>query len=1134
MPDVIQRVETQFVSTGAEKVTADYQRLANAEKAITDAVQRGAEVSERLEKSRLDQSRRIDRYINSNDQLAKALSEVVKGETLLARARADGVKNIADLERAYANAQARHQALNRAALDGERAMAKYGAGAGLARHEIINLSRQVQDVGVSLAGGQNPLMVLIQQGSQIADVFATSKASIGDVFKQGAAWAGRFAVSVGGISTALAGVAAGVTYSAMSFNSTQRQIDLAISGRGRGSGLSRDEITNTAERVGKTGDLSFYEAQSIATKYASTGKIAPDLVEGLTRATRPLSLLTNGKVDEAGAMLAEAFSDPAKGAEALNAKLGGVNAEMMTYIKRAQEAGDLAGAQRRLFDAMGAGLESARGKESAWSRGVRSVESWIGNADYRVGKAIGGAPTLDQQLQAAWGNLDAHTQAAKNGMGSEGIGPAFKQIETLQRQIATRDAKVKADADAMRLSDASPHVRAIVASLTDDATKLDSAKTRWQALKDTLLDSSGALKPDALKAVGIGAAQANEALEKAKQGFTGFKTVLAQAAEDGRLQIAQINAVSAAQRAAVDGQRAYAEAIRATADKSLAAVQAENARNRVIAEANRQAQEALLGAKMDARLVGLSPYQRGLQQIENEREMARRAMGSASQGVAPAATSTGGAASDSATALRNARGLTDDFQQRLGALFAAFPGLSITSGFRSTEQQARLYAEKPGWAAPPGRSNHERGMAADLALNGKWSWDEIHAAAEQYGIRFPMKDRTVRPEPWHAEPIKNWRGSTDVAASSSPSLRLQTGDVDKTFDTKRDSYLREAQIGPIMSAEQSLRGQVQAYQILRGAVAETAEKQGYLAEKARLFAEYAQQGIAPSEEIKQRIEGQAAAAGRLAAQQDRDRKMIAGFDDMRSMTSDMIGGPLKAIASGAKPQDAFKQAASQLGGKLIDMGTKSLTEMLWGPNGSVGRGALGNPLASFMKGAGGDNKTMAATADIEAAVVNLSGPLSGIGGGAAGGASGGGGILGAIAKLFSGGGGAGTTGTYIPFAAGGIMSPFGPLPLRKYSAGGVANSPQMAIYGEGSHNEAYVPLPDGRTIPVTMQGKGGQSSGGAMNFRGGDMHVTVQGNADEAAMAQLRTYVDASNTKLGNDMARNMGTIMSQHARRYG
>lgn len=62
------------------------------------------------------------------------------------------------------------------------------------------------------------------------------------------------------------------------------------------------------------------------------------------------------------------------------------------------------------------------------------------------------------------------------------------------------------------------------------------------------------------------------------------------------------------------------------------------------------------------------------------------------------------------------------------------------------------------------------------------------------------------------------------------------------------------------------------------------------------------------------------------------------------------------------------------------------------------------------------------------------------------------------------------------FANGGIMTDQGALPLNKYASGGIANSPQLALFGEGRMPEAYVPLPDGRSIPVTMEGGGGQTS----------------------------------------------------------
>lgn len=59
------------------------------------------------------------------------------------------------------------------------------------------------------------------------------------------------------------------------------------------------------------------------------------------------------------------------------------------------------------------------------------------------------------------------------------------------------------------------------------------------------------------------------------------------------------------------------------------------------------------------------------------------------------------------------------------------------------------------------------------------------------------------------------------------------------------------------------------------------------------------------------------------------------------------------------------------------------------------------------------------------------------------------------------------------FADGGVMTKEGAVPLRKYAKGGIANNPQMALFGEGSKPEAFVPLPDGRSIPVSVKGGGG-------------------------------------------------------------
>ena len=64
-------------------------------------------------------------------------------------------------------------------------------------------------------------------------------------------------------------------------------------------------------------------------------------------------------------------------------------------------------------------------------------------------------------------------------------------------------------------------------------------------------------------------------------------------------------------------------------------------------------------------------------------------------------------------------------------------------------------------------------------------------------------------------------------------------------------------------------------------------------------------------------------------------------------------------------------------------------------------------------------------------------------------------------------------------ANGGIVTSNGEIDLHKYARGGIANSPQLAVFGEGSMPEAFVPLPDGRSIPVSFRGNGtGESVGG--------------------------------------------------------
>lgn len=69
----------------------------------------------------------------------------------------------------------------------------------------------------------------------------------------------------------------------------------------------------------------------------------------------------------------------------------------------------------------------------------------------------------------------------------------------------------------------------------------------------------------------------------------------------------------------------------------------------------------------------------------------------------------------------------------------------MTSAFRSSEDQARLHAQNPSKAAPPGRSKHEIGMAADINSADLNAMDRMGLLAKNGLVR------PVRGEAWHVE-----------------------------------------------------------------------------------------------------------------------------------------------------------------------------------------------------------------------------------------------------------------------------------------------------------------------------------------------------------------------------------------------
>jgi len=118
-------------------------------------------------------------------------------------------------------------------------------------------------------------------------------------------------------------------------------------------------------------------------------------------------------------------------------------------------------------------------------------------------------------------------------------------------------------------------------------------------------------------------------------------------------------------------------------------------------------------------------------------------------------------------------GMSSGFRGGLAAMLAAAPDdiradVKIGSGYRSDEVQAKLWQDalkKYGspekarkWVAPPGRSKHGSGQAADLRYGSDKTRKWFHDNAPSFGMHFPLSN-----EPWHIEEAGS-RGGTHEPA----------------------------------------------------------------------------------------------------------------------------------------------------------------------------------------------------------------------------------------------------------------------------------------------------------------------------------------------------------------------------------
>jgi len=114
----------------------------------------------------------------------------------------------------------------------------------------------------------------------------------------------------------------------------------------------------------------------------------------------------------------------------------------------------------------------------------------------------------------------------------------------------------------------------------------------------------------------------------------------------------------------------------------------------------------------------------------------------------------------------NLNGVDPTLAAAVTQLMGMCGGITIQSGFRTFAEQSSLYsqavaqhgaADAPNWVAPPGHSNHEKGLAVDLGGN----LDCAHVHAADLGLSFPLSN-----EPWHIELASTRAGGAQLTSAS--------------------------------------------------------------------------------------------------------------------------------------------------------------------------------------------------------------------------------------------------------------------------------------------------------------------------------------------------------------------------------
>ncbi|MDF2809309.1 MAG: hypothetical protein K0S56_340 [Microvirga sp.] len=464
----------------------------------------------------------------------------------------------------------------------------------LSTFDLSNLSFQINDIVTMLAMGANPMQVFASQAGQIYQILSTREGGVvAGVRALGNSMAG-LVTPMGAAVTAIAAVGVTATAAYASWILAEKELQAALAGRGRETGASVQDIMAIASAAADAADISQGAARDIAGAFAATGRIGTQFFIGLTEAAANYASITTGDVVQAGQELAEAFADPAKGADDLNLKLNFLDDTTLQYVKGLEAANRTTEAQAVLLDRLVRVLPQAESRLTALGRAWKSVSNSISEGFANTGKIISESfeiPLTQQRLADLQRNLEETPSWA--GWRKSAIEAEMAVVEDYMEQQRRLSALRANEAQLNRYSTAGGDALRSWDSRYGDLLRLQEQQADLQrALDHGLGDTAGQQR--ALEGV-------TNQIRSMTDAYGNLVPQAEVVRREQELEIALLKAITPEQRAAASAALERYRAETEGADGKTAAARAEAAATRELTQAtvalDQAGRDRLLGAQ---------------------------------------------------------------------------------------------------------------------------------------------------------------------------------------------------------------------------------------------------------------------------------------------------------------------------------------------------------------------------------------------------------------------------------------------------------------------------------------------------------------------------------------------------------